>query len=318
MLSRVARNIYWLARYLERAENTARMINVHGNLLLDLPHETTLGWDPLIAITGNNELFYEMYPRADEHSVIHFLLMEEQNPSSVMNSLAYARESLRTSRDIIPREVWEQVNDLSLSAKRKMARGMSRHARYELLEQMIRGVQQIAGMFYGVMNRDQAYDFMRMGTYLERGDMTTRIIDVRSANLLSMKGTELGQDQELAPFDNIQWMSVLKSLTAYQAYRQHTGMVRVRGTQVLAFLMQYPSFPRSLSFCADQLSESMHRLPRNGEPLNSLNKLRRKIIEADVTALAHDGLHEFIDELQVSMGWIHQALDETYFSGKLG
>jgi uncharacterized alpha-E superfamily protein len=313
MLARVARNIYWLARYLERAENTARLINVHGHLLLDLPKDVAVGWEPLIAISGAQSLFAEYNDRADELKVVNFLLAESRNPGSIINSLASARENLRTTRDIIPREGWELVNELYLNTHKRLNLGVRKNSRDELLRYIIHGTQQITGMLYGVIVRDSAYDFLRIGRYLERSDMTTRILDVRSENLLTH------QDQEnLTPFDNIQWMSVLKSLTAYQMYRQHGGCVGVRGADVLKFLLQNKIFPRSVYYGVIQVEKCLKFLPNNAKALTSLGILQRRLHEANTELLAHQGLHEFIDELQISLAWVHTHIDNAYFSGKLG
>jgi uncharacterized alpha-E superfamily protein len=315
MLARVARNIYWLARYLERAENTARLINVHGHLLLDLPKDLQVGWEPLIAISGAQNLFADHYERADEFKVVNFLLADANNPGAIINSLASARENLRTTRDIIPREGWELVNELYLNTQRRLSLGVRKNARDELLRYIIHGIQQITGMLYGAMVRDSAYDFLRIGRYLERSDMTTRILDVRSENLLQVQDSGM---ESLTPFENIQWMSVLKSLTAYQMYRQHSGSQKVRGANVLKFLLQNETFPRSVYYGVAQVERCLKYLPGNGQVLTSLAILQRHIHDANVEVLAHQGLHEFIDELQISMGWVHTHIDNAYFSGKLG
>lgn len=333
MLARVAANIYWLARYLERVENSARMVNVHGHASLDLPKDIDIGWELLININGADECFQRSGLAPTEQNVVHFLLAERDNPGSLLSSLAAARENLRTTRDWIPREAWEQLNDLFLWAQQHIGghlRGGSRDSR---LRTLIRGIQQLNGLLAGAMLRDSAYDFLMLGMALERADMITRIIDVRAASidylqqeqgaLQSQTQTQGGQTQlqtqsiTPAPVANIQWLSVLKSLTAYQMYRQHTGMVRVRGAQVLSFLLKNERFPRSLYFCMQQLEASLHDLPNNAEALTSLSILHRHVRDADVEQLAHQGLHEFLDELQVSLGWIHTHINNTYFTGKL-
>ena len=312
MLSRVASNVYWKARYLERAENTARLINVHGNLLLDLPGNIAFGWETLIAITGGEELFYSRYQNPDEFNVIKFLLGDGDNPGSILNALAAARENLRTTRDIIPREVWEEINDLYLSTRSRLAAGISKRARYDFLKFIIRNIQQITGLIYGTMSHDMAYNFMRLGRYIERADMTTRILDVRSCNLLWKTGS--GGEAILNPFENIQWMSVLKSLTAYQMYRQHMRL-RVQGPDVLKFLLLDKEFPRTFAFCLGRIEDCLHGLPRNEFPLRRLARLQRQIQSADVHALDHQSLHTFLDELQIGIAQMHEHIDTIYFSG---
>lgn len=237
MLSRVAANIFWMARYIERAENTARLINVNTNLILDLPGRVRLGWEPIIDITGSRELFFSMYHEADERSVVRFLIANPANPGSILSALSFAREDARTIRDIIPGEAWEQVNQLYLRAKDLSKTGLSRRNRFDYLGNIILGAQTITGLLAGTMTHDEGYEFLRIGRNLERADMTTRIIDVRSGSLLP----EL--PEEVLPFENIQWMSVLKSLTGYHMYRRHERVV-VRRSDVLRFLLQERRFPR--------------------------------------------------------------------------
>ena len=310
MLSRVACNVYWLTRYLERAENTARLINVHGNLLLDLPGKKVLaGWEPLIAITGNETLFYEYYRSANETNVIKFLLADERNPSAILSALKQTRENLRTTRDLIPRETFEELNDFYLYAQDRIKQGISRRNRYIFMQQVIRASQHITGILHGTMSHDVAYNFMRIGCYLERADMTSRILDARSANLLAQL-----DDAELTPFENIQWMSVLKSLSAYQMYRQHVRL-RVQGADVLKFLLQDNEFPRAYFYCLERIGYCLKGLPKHQAPLRQLRSVQRQIKGADVYVLAHDkqDLHQFIDQLQLGLAKLHSSIQSTYF-----
>jgi uncharacterized alpha-E superfamily protein len=314
MLSRVAGNIYWMARYLERAENTARLVNVNSNLLLDLPKNITFGWQPLIAIMGSEQLFANCNQPPDEHNVTRFLLGEENNPSSILSCLAQTRENMRTSRDIIPSEAWEQLNDLYLEVKNKVLNhSITKSNRYEFLKRIILGCQKITGITSGTMSRDAAYNFLRLGRFLERADMTSRILDVRSANLLP-KGEE--SNVTLSPFDNIQWMSVLKSLTAYQMYRQHVRL-RVRGEDVLKFLLQDSEFPRTVFHCLNVVELCLSGLPKNDQPKRGIARLQRQIQSANVQQLAHQGLHEFIDALQIGLANVHAAIATTYFGTQM-
>jgi uncharacterized alpha-E superfamily protein len=323
MLSRVAQNIYWMSRYLERAEDTARLINVNTNLLLDLPRNTTFGWLPLIFIVSAEDLFFEKDPHrlADENNVVTFLISDLDHPSSILSSLAAARENLRTTRDTVPQEAWEQINGLYIYARDHVA---TRRGRFEFLRRVIHGAQQINGLLAGTMSRTAAYDFVRLGRYLERADMTTRILDVRSANLLprttgpvqTQMQTQMQvaepQPEEQDPFESIQWMSVLKSLSAYQMYRQQVRL-RVGGPDVLKFLLQNEFFPRAVACCLEQLKSSLAQLPGNSVPLAGIASLKQQLSDAAVPELTHEGLHEFIDELQVGFGELHSQIATTYF-----
>ncbi|MEY6433722.1 alpha-E domain-containing protein [Thioalkalicoccus limnaeus] len=306
MLSRVAENIYWLARYLERAENTARIVSVNANLLLDLPRGIAPGWRPLIDITGANELFEEHYKDYGERQVVRFLLGDERHPGSILSALAGARENCRTIRDIVPRETWEQLNELYLFAGENLQRGMTKSGRHTYLKRLILGSQTITGLLAGTMLHDQGYHFLRIGRNLERADMTTRIADVRSASLLPDETTDL------RPYDTIQWVSVLKSLTAYQMYRR-SEQVRVQRGPVLRFLFQNAEFPRSALHCIDAVRASLGPLPRSEASLRVAGRLKRNLAGANLARLDPLALHQFVDEFQADIGCLHQEIAATWF-----
>lgn len=309
MLSRVAENIYWLARYLERAEDTARLLSVNSNLLLDLPRSTKLGWSEIIAITGNDALFDELYPNRDEVSVLSFICGDERYSGSIISSLVAARENLRTTRDIIPREIWEEINQLYLIVREQVQGGITPRKRDAFLNRVIRTCQTVNGLIEGSLSYTQVHTFLMIGRQLERADMTTRIIDVRSANLLPRS------PGELTPFENIQWMSVLKSLTGYQMYRQHVRL-RIRGPDVLRFLLQDRRFPRAVGTSLESLAKALQSLPRHELALNKVETCRQHLAAADIGLLASEParLHSFVDEIQLDFDDLHAAIVSTWFA----
>lgn len=306
MLSRVAENIYWLSRYVERAENTARIVSVNANLLLDLPRGIAPGWRPLIDITGANALFEEHYKDYGERQVVRFLIGDERNAGSILSALGAARENCRTIRDFVPRESWELLNELYLHARDDLSKGLTKGGRHAYLKRLVQGVQTMTGMLSGTMLHDQGYDFLHLGRFIERADMTTRLIDVRSANLLPEETTEL------RPFETIQWISVLKSLTGYQAYRR-SEQVRVQRDPVLRFLLQHPAFPRSVGYCLESLRKSLEKLPRNESTLRVTGRLKRTLEGVAPERLDQHRLHAFLDEFQIGIGELHGEIARTWF-----
>jgi uncharacterized alpha-E superfamily protein len=306
MLSRVAENIYWLGRYTERAENTARIVSVNANLLLDLPRGIAPGWAPLVYISGANAEFEERYENYNECHVVHFLLGDERNAGSTLYALGAARENCRTIRDFVPREAWELLNELYLYARDELERGMSKGGRHTYLKHIIQGVQGINGLLSGTMLHDQGYEFLHLGRFLERADMTTRIIDVRSANLLPHETTEL------QPFETIQWVSVLKSMTAYQAYRR-SEQVRVQREPVLRFLFQHREFPRAVWHSIEAVRHSLERLPRDEAALRVAGRIKRNLEAAEPWRLDQKRLHAYVDELQLAIGDLHAEIAKTWF-----
>ncbi len=308
MLSRVAENLYWYGRYLERAEDLGRMINVNGHLMLDLPRSMAPGWAPLVRITGSQALFDELYDTPGERQVVRFLLADTRHPGSVLSCLHQARENLRAARDLLPREVWEQTNDLYLLAQDQLAGNLSKRRRQDFIDLMIRRCQQLIGMLADIMSHDYAWDFILLGRYHERADMTTRILDVRSAHLL--RGVDESQ-----PFDQLQWMSVLKSLTAYQMYRRHVRL-RVAGPDVLRFLLGNPLFPRSVVFCLGAMAERLEELPDHETTLVAVARIKRLLDQADADALVEGGLSAFVDHLQLELIAVGDLMRQTWFEAK--
>lgn len=307
MLSRVADNLYWLGRYIVRAENTARLISVHSHLLLDLPRGMQLGWSPLIDILGANQAFAERYgDDSSEANVVRFLMIDTECGSSVAASVAGARELLRVVRDSTPRDAWEQLNGVHLFLQEHGERHLPRAQRQSGLDHVINTMLLLRGILGANMSHDVGYQFMRIGMNIEQADMTTRIVDVRTVDLIQSK------TDELQPFQHIQWMSVLRSLTAYQAYRRHEK-IRVTGPAVLRFLLQDRGFPRSVMFALTALANALPRLPAYRGSERSIDRVRALIQDANFDRLLEHGLHEWLDEIQIGIGAIHEALTVSYF-----
>ena len=244
VLSRVAERVYWLGRYLERAESTARLITVNTNLIMDLPVRLPLGWRPLIDITGSGELFESLYGKgtATERNVCRFLATDTRNSGSIINSIVGLRENARTVRENMPRITFEYINELYLFARSALVPGQSRSRRGEALTKISRLAQQLEGFLSQNMLHDAHWELLRLGNYIERADMTTRIIDVRTVDLIA-------GHHELEPFQDIQWRSVLRSFYAMQAY--HSSVREpVAPPLVLEFLFKDQRLPRSYLRCA--------------------------------------------------------------------
>ncbi len=304
LLSRVAERIYWSARYLERAETSSRLARVYGNLLLDLPRQAGLKWDLLIRITGGAELYQELHPSPSVDTAERFFVADRANPSSVRSSLAHARESIRTTRDIVPSEAWRSVNELCLHVNQELDAETSHRRRYGIHSTVVEGCQQISGLLADTMSHDSGYQFFRIGRGLERADMTTRIIDVAAATLLGR--------EDLARFDNTLWMAVLQSLSAYQMYRQRVRR-RIHGPDVITYLLKDEQFPRAISFGFRDLGAALALLPRNAGPHKKLGELRRMLAVLDVARLDIAALHQWIDDAQLALGELHGLVHRTWF-----
>src|SRR5690606_28876798 len=193
-----------MARYLERAENTARLINATQQLLLDLPEGASFGWEALTRIVGLGKLFQQSYAASDEASVVDFLMASPRNPGSIQSCIRFARENCRTMRDVVPRDLWERVNSLYLASRRYSQAGLGRPERRRMLEALIHDRQTVSGVLASCMSHDVAWHFISLGEHVERADMTTRILDIQSAVVIPRQ-----PGQEHSPMQALFWVGVL-------------------------------------------------------------------------------------------------------------
>ena len=311
LLSRVAERVYWQARYLERAENVARLLHVFSALQLDLPKGTKLGWQTLVQITGHEEQFVEKYKQENERNVVRFLLAE-RNGISLVDMLAFARENARTTREIMPTEAFELINGLYYFARDNAEAGISRAERNEILDQIVSRSQQIGGLMAGTMSRDEAYSFVRLGRSLERADMTTRIVDVDSQKLMPELEVEDAEPEAREPYENILWMNVLRSSSAYQMYRQHVRE-RINGEDVVRFLLQNEQLPRSAAHNLTTMTKVLRNLPNSNKVNWQVNKTRKLVRDADVNRLLRRGLVRHLDIVQKEIAQVHFKIADTWF-----
>lgn len=305
MLSRVADRLYWMARYIERAENTARLINVHSMLMLDLPRGVGIQWRQLVETFGSDDLFHSRYRTAGESNVLKFIAADTMNPESLLCTLSMARENVRTTRDQIPGEAWQSINELYLYGRRRLTSPTLRKNRHRIMSEVIARCQRTTGLLSGAMSHGPGYQFVRIGRNIERADMTSRIVDVGSATLVA-------EGEERKRLANRLWMNVLDALSAHQMYRQNVRR-RIRRGDVIGYLMQDSEFPRSISHTMLQLQECIRQLPNHRRPGRAIARLRKSINQQDFEDLAGDSLHMFIDDLQEELARIHRIIAHTWF-----
>ena len=302
MLSRVAERVYWMSRYLERVENAARLVAVYSELLLDLPEDAGLDWSVALNILGMDEAYRAGGGDEDE---LTFLLTNQHNIASVLCSLNFARENARTTRDIVPSEAWRAINELHLYAVDKLP-AVAHAPNARVPDEIVGRCHGITGILEGTMSHGPAYQFVRLGRSLERADMTSRIIDVAAATMMT------GRD-ELRLYDNTIWRAVLRALSAYQMYRQYVRR-RVLGPDVFAFLLRDSNFPRSVTHCVAVLEQALQALPRCGDAVNQLTSLLGHLDNIDLQNVEYQAVHRFVDELQLELAALHGVIFETWLN----
>lgn len=306
MLSKVAERMYWFARYLERVENTARLVSVYDNLLFDLPRSINIGWYNLVVINSCDELFTERYRVRDERNVVKFMLADDTNPSAMLNSLAQARENIRTTRDVLPRETWELINELYLYVRDNIQNGINRTHRHAFLDAVVKGCQQINGLLEASMSRDATWQFIRLGRNLERADMTTRLLDAGCVAQLTSVATEHNLDPS-----QIIWGNVLRSSSADLNYRR-TVRAAVSAPDVVSFLLSDMHFPRSVAYCLSEMEAACQALPVCALP--GLRDLKAEICVPLSEEEPGEPFRDYLNELQLELAGLNQQFTQCWFA----
>lgn len=306
MLSRSAERLYWLARYLERTENTARLLSVYMNLMYDLPMDVEMSWRNLLTIFGTQKSFIQHYEVANEQNTLRFLLTDTHNPGSLFSSLNYARENIRTSRELMPDEAWQQVNEMYLYAKAHVDSAENRSGRITILNELMRGCQRFTGFLSGAMSHNDALRFIRLGRNIERADMTTRILDIASVLLAVDRSDKLRQ------YETVLWMNVLKSLSALLMYRKDRRH-RIASGDVLDYLLKDSNFPRAVKHCLYEVEAAIKYLPRSEGLIPNLAGLHFTLDELDIYPVTHQQLHDLLDDIQLKLGITHNQIATTWF-----
>ena len=308
MLSRSAERLYWLARYLERTENIARLVSVHMNLLMDLPRGVEMGWQQLIRINASEHEFYENNKVVNERTVTRFLLTDSSHLGSLFSTLSAARENIRTSRELLPDEAWEQVNEMYLYTKKNLDSIVNRRSRVIFLNEILKGCQRFTGLLSGYMSHNNPYRFIRLGRNLERADMTSRILDLASLLLSESRSDEMRQ------YETILWMNILKSLNALLMYRQQMRS-RINGDDVLNFLLLDTNLPRSVGCCIAEISDCINKLPNHDELPEKVVELERYVQAIDTHQTTQVQLRGILDDLQNQLGELHGQIADNWFLG---
>jgi uncharacterized alpha-E superfamily protein len=312
MLSRIADSLFWMARYIERAEDTARILDVNYHMMLEQSHQPyRLRWDPLIIMAGEEKPFQQLYKEATAQTVFEFLAFRPDNPSSIAQCIAKARENARTIRDRISREMWEDINGVyhmlgRFNPAEEIAAGPHRFC-----DTVKFACHRFHGVTDATLPHDEGWEFLRIGWSLERAEATARLVDVQYHNLLEAP-------QSAATPDNHQWMAVLRSVGAYEAYhRQYHSPILPE--KVAEMLILHPKHPRSIRFSATEVQAGLRAISGTGPGsyANEAERLTGKILESlryyTIEEIFKRGLHPYLDEVLRTCRYINEDIARTYF-----
>ena len=305
MLSKVANRLYWMARYLERAESTARLCESYSQVILDIPQGIGPDWFTLIKVIDGQTEFYNRYKVTSERNIMKFMTADRDNSSSIPCSVTSARENVRTTRDVLPEEIWELMNDLRMFVDEHSERAVTRRHRFDFLQGVIERNQRITGLIESAASRDHAYGFIKLGRLIERADMSTRIIDAATEAVRLDKDNEI-QDHALL------WASALKAVSGISAFRRTVGPL-YEDDDVLDFFFKNSTFPRSVEFCLIGIGEVTSHLVNAETVEKQLNKIKRKVSKYEAPKLDLNETHALIDDLQDELIKLDEQIAKTWF-----
>jgi uncharacterized alpha-E superfamily protein len=311
MLSRVADSISWMARYVERAENCSRLLLSTQDLLLDAGADgadESQFWGPILATTGDEEIFNSMYPKIRGRFVAEFLTLREDNPNSILSCVRAARENARTVRDQISDELWESVNSLRIFAHSSQASLLDMAQGPVFHEQVLKTSSMFQGIAATTIPRGEAWYFLRLGTCLERADKMSRLLDTCATLPLAMPPHPRARP--------LRWAALLRSCSAWHAFQAQSS--RLDPALIVQYLLLDPTFPRSVACSVNELHQTLlilcgsHPKGDVALPVRLAGRLQSDLAYTPVEEIIAAGLHEFIDDLQKRLNDIGDAIFKAF------
>jgi uncharacterized alpha-E superfamily protein len=304
--------LFWLARYIERAEETARILDVNYHMMLEQSHQPyRLRWDPLVVMAGDEQRFRQFYSESNAQTVFEFLAFRHDNPSSMVQCITKARENARTIRDRISREMWEDINGLFHTVSRFNPQEEMAVGPHRFCEMVKFGSHRFHGVAEATLPHDEGWQFLKIGWSLERAEMTARLVDVQYQNLLETTPV-------VSVVDNHQWMAVLKSVGAYEAYRRQNHSL-IEPERVAEMLILHAQHPRSIRFSVTEVQSGLRAISGTGAGsyANEAERLTGKVLESlrydKISDIFERGLHLYLSGLLKVFRSIGEDIARTYF-----
>lgn len=307
LVSRFAENAFWLARYVERAENLARIIEINKTYTRD--QSGALDWQRIPDLYADLPRFKETHDEVNEQTVLDFYALDRDNPTSIRSAVSSARENARAIRHLISTEMWTQLNIFHNTCRAWTRRDIDLYNVWRLCQRVTLNCQAFEGIAEGTFLRGEAWTFYQLGKHIERADQTTRILDIGYDRLTLAKGDAVG---------SVYWNALLRSVSGYHAYR-HRHPVDSSPDDIARFLLYDREFPRAVALCVDQITERIHELERRHDvrrrqPVEQTRRELEFVLETGLeVTLTSARLHTFLDQLQVALSGVSNALAQTYF-----
>ena len=316
MLSRTAENLFWSARYIERADSLARLLEVgyRISLIPNTERGYTNEWESILETSGIKDEYLKKYKTISKENIIFFLLFDPENSSSVKNCIRTARENIRMVRTAVTLEVWNAINssyhelDKNLKDTKNILKELP-----EIIEWIKKQVNLIRGTILNTQLINDGYDFLILGTYFERADFTARIINVKYFILLPSINY-VGGD-----IDNFQWSLMLRSISSFRAFKWAYGGQEITYTKIIDFLILNMTCPRSLISSIEKINHHLGRLSKFYKQTSTSNKkmtlMYKKIKNLNAHKITEIGLHEFLKSFIEEINFVYKKFEQKYFFG---
>lgn len=315
MLSRIANAMYWMNRYVERAENYARFMDVNYNLALESTWNMEQQWKPLVMITGDWDLYHKRFETVEKEKVIYFMGFDPENPNSIYNTISLARENARAIRPEITKEVWEEINRLYYKVREGLEQKLwlNKDAR-RYFKEIKEGCQLLYGIYAITISRNDGWHFGKIGQLIERADKTSRVLDVKY-HILLPNVRDVG-----SPIDITQWGALLRSVSAYDMYRKKYG--KLTALKISEFLMLDEVFPRSMLFCLLNCEVSLDAIMGGSFVYEDqgireeIKRVRQKLQNEEIQNVFNQGMHEYIDAFQLKLNDLSNLIFQHFFANR--
>jgi uncharacterized alpha-E superfamily protein len=305
MLSRRAKLLYWMSRYLERSNFTSRLLITTSELQLDLALEEEISWKPLLTAMELNKDYLKFNKKYSERKIIDYFIKDKKNPSSLVNSLSYSKENSLVVRDILPEQSILKLNELLITFNKSIIKKNSKKNNLKLLFKIIQGSQNFMYSTDLEMQRNIDYQFLRLGRFLERTDMMIRILQTQ---VLRSKQHKKGYE-----YLTLEWINILKSISAFQAYRQYSQQ-DISISDIINFFLKTNTFPRSINWNLNQIERATYRISKKNDLIKSVKEIKKDINKYKIKADSLDNFLLFLEKTLKKLNTLNNQIQKNYFS----
>jgi uncharacterized alpha-E superfamily protein len=305
MLSRRAKLLYWMSRYLERSNFTSRLLITTNELQLDLTLNDEISWKPLLTVVDLNKDYLKLNKKYSEQKVIDYFIYNKNNSSSIFNSLSRSKENSLVVRDILPEQSIIKLNELLIKFNKSINKKNSKKNNLKLLNSIILGSQNFMYSTDLEMQRNIDYQFLRLGRFLERTDMMIRILQ---SQVLRSKQHKKGYE-----YLTLEWINILKSISAFQAYRQYSQQ-DISISDIINFFLKTNTFPRSINWNLNQIERATYRISKKNDLIKNIKEIKKDINKYKIKTDNLDNFLLFLEKMLKKLNTLNNQIQKNYFS----